>query len=507
MTLFTSRFAHASRTSPRESLTARLTACDEAARADVNSKPAYAALAKDAQIEGAWDIAVQALLNDAALLTRLGEVVKADARLVTAMRLAHKHELHDLLSSVQLARALQLFLRHRYAESFDMVIELLRGRTALEPMPPKQQLVAYGLLIEMSLMVDPGESARLCLDLASAYCRRVDIPMPLHLVATQVSVNLAQYVLSAPEMANSLHALSLPQGQRSALLREALSVLEARPPRSDERHLELMVGILDLQRTVIQALLSGDGRMLARAAGAWQARGVVDTMIDDNMRYEIAAAALLLGSVDLAGRVLAGRLGESRGGVSSMQMSLAIEHLQATVFAHAGQHERAAACYVNYAKRWAAHAPNMQLNVKRVVKTLGDIALQPDPIQGLSVPAYLARALDLLKACKGKPPSVAELAASVRVSERALREALREHTGKNPKQYLLDFQLDTAHALRHSEEGQNLTLRELAQRVGFTHPARFAAAYRARFGPAALTPKKPESPVVEPEIRSPPMTI
>lgn len=93
-------------------------------------------------------------------------------------------------------------------------------------------------------------------------------------------------------------------------------------------------------------------------------------------------------------------------------------------------------------------------------------------------PRALRRALELIT--DGPPLTNAELARQVGVAERTLYTAFRRRFGMSPAAYGRALRLDRAR--EDLLAGDGVTVRAVAERHGFAHPSRFAAAYRARFG-------------------------
>ncbi|GCD44730.1 AraC family transcriptional regulator [Streptomyces paromomycinus] len=79
--------------------------------------------------------------------------------------------------------------------------------------------------------------------------------------------------------------------------------------------------------------------------------------------------------------------------------------------------------------------------------------------------------------------SVADIAAAVHVSIRALQLAFRRHLGTTPMHYLRRVRLAHAHAdLLAADPTTGSTVTAVATRWGFARPGRFAAAYHAAYG-------------------------
>lgn len=102
------------------------------------------------------------------------------------------------------------------------------------------------------------------------------------------------------------------------------------------------------------------------------------------------------------------------------------------------------------------------------------LAPQPPP-----PPRALRRAMELI--ADGPPLTSAELARRVGVAERTLYAAFRRRFGLSPAAYGRRLRLERVRdALLAGGDG--VTVTAVAERHGFHHPGRFAAAYRARFG-------------------------
>ena len=97
-------------------------------------------------------------------------------------------------------------------------------------------------------------------------------------------------------------------------------------------------------------------------------------------------------------------------------------------------------------------------------------------------PRPIKLAIDSMEANPGQPTSVHDLARIAGVSVRSLQEGFHRHTGMSPMTYLRRLRLAKAHEdLRRPDHGRR-TVAEIANRWGFPHLGRFAAAYRAQYG-------------------------
>lgn len=91
----------------------------------------------------------------------------------------------------------------------------------------------------------------------------------------------------------------------------------------------------------------------------------------------------------------------------------------------------------------------------------------------------LHRARQLLLTRLEAPPTLPELARQAGLNEAKLKAGFRTLFGSSVFEYLRHHRLDEAHRLLRQRAG-NVT--EVAQRVGYANPSKFAAAFRKRFG-------------------------
>ncbi|MFI8823248.1 AraC family transcriptional regulator [Streptomyces sp. NPDC053431] len=97
-------------------------------------------------------------------------------------------------------------------------------------------------------------------------------------------------------------------------------------------------------------------------------------------------------------------------------------------------------------------------------------------------PAPVKRAMDAVRARPEHPFTSTELAGLARVSVRRLQESFREYVGMSPMAYVREVRLERVHEELRAGDPDGLSVGDVAWRWGFTHPGRFAARYRARFG-------------------------
>ncbi|MGW0174513.1 AraC family transcriptional regulator [Rhodococcus sp. NPDC003322] len=96
-------------------------------------------------------------------------------------------------------------------------------------------------------------------------------------------------------------------------------------------------------------------------------------------------------------------------------------------------------------------------------------------------PRIVKRVVDALHADPGRVWTAGDMAECAGVGVRRLQEGFRRYVGRSPSEYLLDIRLQRAHEeLLDADPSRTVT--EIAQRWGFTHTGRFAAAYRNKYG-------------------------
>jgi AraC-like DNA-binding protein len=101
----------------------------------------------------------------------------------------------------------------------------------------------------------------------------------------------------------------------------------------------------------------------------------------------------------------------------------------------------------------------------------------------LPSPRVVRRVVELIESAPHEAFTVADLAMHAGVSERSLHAAFRRQLGTSPMSYVRRRRLEQAHdELLHLDPTTGAKVTDIALRHGFTHPGRFAAAYRQRFG-------------------------
>ena len=111
------------------------------------------------------------------------------------------------------------------------------------------------------------------------------------------------------------------------------------------------------------------------------------------------------------------------------------------------------------------------------------------PVPQPPAPAGIRRAITFMEAHLEADIGLAEIAEAARMSPRGLQAAFRREKDTTPLGSLRAARLEAAHAdLVAADPTTGVNVREVAVRWGFTHPGRFAAAYRHRYGQAPCTP-------------------
>ncbi|MFF0549743.1 helix-turn-helix transcriptional regulator [Streptomyces sp. NPDC004311] len=102
--------------------------------------------------------------------------------------------------------------------------------------------------------------------------------------------------------------------------------------------------------------------------------------------------------------------------------------------------------------------------------------------------ATLERAARFIEDNAHRDLRLADIARAARVTPRALQYAFARHADCSPYAHLRRVRLARAHAeLKAADPGAGETVGKTAARWGFTHPGRFATAYRAVYGVAPST--------------------
>ncbi|MFD3745698.1 helix-turn-helix domain-containing protein [Nocardia sp. NPDC058633] len=98
-------------------------------------------------------------------------------------------------------------------------------------------------------------------------------------------------------------------------------------------------------------------------------------------------------------------------------------------------------------------------------------------------PDTVRRAIAYMESHLGDRIAITDVAAATFVTPRALQLAFRRHLDTTPLEYLQRLRLAAAHEqLGAALPGDGQTVATIAYRWGFTHPGRFATAYRRAYG-------------------------
>lgn len=132
--------------------------------------------------------------------------------------------------------------------------------------------------------------------------------------------------------------------------------------------------------------------------------------------------------------------------------------------------------------------PVMAANLSQLVMT-GLLVSQPhefsDELTAWTRPAPpgpVRAAIEMIQAGPAEVLSVVDLAKAASVSVRALEEGFRRHVGMPPMTYLRETRLARVHEELQGSDPDVTTAAAIAQRWGFSHYGRFAAAYRSKYG-------------------------
>lgn len=92
---------------------------------------------------------------------------------------------------------------------------------------------------------------------------------------------------------------------------------------------------------------------------------------------------------------------------------------------------------------------------------------------------YASEARDFMMADLGRPPSMADVARHVGLSQRALGNVFHEVYGASPLKCLNAWRLEAAHGLLRSGE---FSVKQVSHLLGYAHPSNFSQAFSRQFG-------------------------
>lgn len=101
------------------------------------------------------------------------------------------------------------------------------------------------------------------------------------------------------------------------------------------------------------------------------------------------------------------------------------------------------------------------------------------PAEPRSMAAHIERAERLIADRLGEAPAMTEIARELGVAYSYFRREFKRHTGLSPQRYLSHLRLEKA---RRIIGGSDLTLKEIADELGFCSPYHLSAAFRRHFG-------------------------
>lgn len=104
------------------------------------------------------------------------------------------------------------------------------------------------------------------------------------------------------------------------------------------------------------------------------------------------------------------------------------------------------------------------------------------PVQTRAAPSSVRRAVTFIEENAHLPITVDDIAAAAFISTRGLQYAFRRAMDVTPAEYLRQERLEGAHRELRGSADDSIAV--IARRWGFSHPSRFAAAYRQRYGMA-----------------------
>ncbi|MBW4552774.1 MAG: AraC family transcriptional regulator [Aphanocapsa sp. GSE-SYN-MK-11-07L] len=148
-------------------------------------------------------------------------------------------------------------------------------------------------------------------------------------------------------------------------------------------------------------------------------------------------------------------------------------------------HEIIGCPYSGAAKRFFLQAKSHELMALMLAPIIADQGKPNSPtgMKPLTI-AQIYAARDRLELQLENPPSTLELAQQVGLSDRTLQKGFRALFGTTPFDYLTEQRMSwAAEQLRET----NRTVAEIANLVGYANPAKFAAAFKRKFG---ITPSE-----------------
>jgi AraC-like DNA-binding protein len=123
------------------------------------------------------------------------------------------------------------------------------------------------------------------------------------------------------------------------------------------------------------------------------------------------------------------------------------------------------------------------LAVRTVLACFAEPGEQPDGTSVAAAPRAVRRAVAYLEEHALEAVAVPDVAAAARISVRSLQSLFRQHLGVSPVEHLHAIRLEAARRdLLGGFDGDEATVRAVAERWGFGNSGRFARLYQERFG-------------------------
>ncbi|MDR3707852.1 MAG: AraC family transcriptional regulator [Capsulimonadaceae bacterium] len=119
----------------------------------------------------------------------------------------------------------------------------------------------------------------------------------------------------------------------------------------------------------------------------------------------------------------------------------------------------------------------------RMVRAFGPDVISPAFLRSSAEQGWRLKLRQLLRSHRDAFASVAEMAATLGVSERTLNKRCQEILNESPSQALMNYKLDEALAMVTQTE---MTVQQISHTLGFTNPYHFSKAFKRRFGASPL---------------------
>jgi AraC-like DNA-binding protein len=116
-----------------------------------------------------------------------------------------------------------------------------------------------------------------------------------------------------------------------------------------------------------------------------------------------------------------------------------------------------------------------------------NVTAQQDLLSDPAVPQTLKDAVKFIHRHAAGDVGVADVAAAVRLTPRAVQYLFRQRLNTTPTEYLRRVRLHRAHQNLMNGDRSSTTVTEVAQRWGFAHTGRFAVLYRQAYGQSPHT--------------------